>query len=275
MTTSRDIESLFGRFGGDAADYQEVRAEMEADQARSRWPLLGSLDPVGRAEGVPARDARPFVERDEAAVRRDAGIRRDAGVPFESPVPRAGDGAYPPPAAEARAPQPSLSQLSASQPSSSQSLSWYREPARPPFDGLGSGAAGIGATGAAMPNPGATGVGATGTAAPNQGATGPVRGGADTFATAPWAPSPDAARYAAPQPQPPAPAPAAPAATSEPGSLLKKLFAPAAAPASDPAPSGAVPLDRLFDRLRGGEPRTGSEPEAADRPWLIGGRRGT
>ncbi|MGU4701477.1 hypothetical protein K6L09_32915 [Burkholderia cepacia] len=44
MSTSRDIESLFKRFGGDAGRYQEVRAEADAEAARARWPLLGGVE---------------------------------------------------------------------------------------------------------------------------------------------------------------------------------------------------------------------------------------
>ncbi|WP_425115194.1 cellulose biosynthesis protein BcsP [Burkholderia anthina] len=44
MSTSRDIESLFNRFGGDAGRYHEVRAEADAEKARVRWPLLGGVE---------------------------------------------------------------------------------------------------------------------------------------------------------------------------------------------------------------------------------------
>ncbi|RQZ29345.1 hypothetical protein DIE16_29050 [Burkholderia sp. Bp9090] len=44
MSTSRDIESLFKRFGGDAGRYHEVRAEADAEVARARWPLLGGVE---------------------------------------------------------------------------------------------------------------------------------------------------------------------------------------------------------------------------------------
>jgi hypothetical protein len=44
MNTSRDIEKLFEHFGGNAGDYQEVGRENEARSARTRWPLLATLD---------------------------------------------------------------------------------------------------------------------------------------------------------------------------------------------------------------------------------------
>jgi hypothetical protein len=44
MNPSRDIEKLFDQFGGDAGNYQEIGRENEASQARTRWPLLATLD---------------------------------------------------------------------------------------------------------------------------------------------------------------------------------------------------------------------------------------
>jgi hypothetical protein len=44
MNTSRDIEKLFDHFGGNAGDYQEIGRENEAKTARTRWPLLATLD---------------------------------------------------------------------------------------------------------------------------------------------------------------------------------------------------------------------------------------
>jgi hypothetical protein len=44
MNPSRDIEKLFDQFGGDASSYQEIGRENEASHARTRWPLLATLD---------------------------------------------------------------------------------------------------------------------------------------------------------------------------------------------------------------------------------------
>jgi hypothetical protein len=44
MNPSRDIEKLFDQFGGDAGNYQEIGRENEATNARTRWPLLATLD---------------------------------------------------------------------------------------------------------------------------------------------------------------------------------------------------------------------------------------
>ncbi|RKF44285.1 cellulose biosynthesis protein BcsP [Paraburkholderia fungorum] len=44
MSSSSDIEKLFDHFGGDASAYQEIGRENEARSARTRWPLLVTLD---------------------------------------------------------------------------------------------------------------------------------------------------------------------------------------------------------------------------------------
>jgi hypothetical protein len=44
MSSSSDIEKLFDHFGGDANAYQEIGRENEAHSARTRWPLLVTLD---------------------------------------------------------------------------------------------------------------------------------------------------------------------------------------------------------------------------------------
>lgn len=54
MSASEDIRNLFGKFDGQAQQYQEVSREDQAVQARTRWPLLSSiaLDEPGRVPGV-------------------------------------------------------------------------------------------------------------------------------------------------------------------------------------------------------------------------------
>jgi len=170
MTRSRDIESLFARFGGNAGDYQEVRAEAEADDARARWPLLGVLDPIEQRRIAPPGETQ---------------------------------------ASRARAP-----------------ASW-------PL---------LGARMAAEP-----------------------------------------ARVDEPAPaRAPVAAPSVKAA--QPGPLLKKLFSAPPEPAAEPAPEQAVPLERLFDRLRGGGRAAGApdvapghehvgRPTEDGRLWFIGGVR--
>ncbi|MDR5882546.1 cellulose biosynthesis protein BcsP [Caballeronia sp. LZ032] len=60
MNTSRDIEKLFDHFGGNAGDYQEIGRENEAKSARTRWPLLATLDFAQPAipEIAPRRDTQ-------------------------------------------------------------------------------------------------------------------------------------------------------------------------------------------------------------------------
>jgi hypothetical protein len=74
MNTSRDIEKLFDHFGGNAGDYQEIGRENEAQSARTRWPLLATLDL-----------AQPAIP--EIAHRRDA--RADAPRPHTLHTPQA------------------------------------------------------------------------------------------------------------------------------------------------------------------------------------------
>ncbi|SAL13142.1 hypothetical protein AWB73_00467 [Caballeronia turbans] len=68
MNTSRDIEKLFDHFGGNAGDYQEIGRENEARTARTRWPLLATLDFAQPAipEIAPRRDAQPNIARPRA-----------------------------------------------------------------------------------------------------------------------------------------------------------------------------------------------------------------
>jgi hypothetical protein len=68
MNTSRDIEKLFDHFGGNAGDYQEIGRENEARSARTRWPLLATLDFAQPTipEIAPRRDVRASFARDLA-----------------------------------------------------------------------------------------------------------------------------------------------------------------------------------------------------------------
>lgn len=73
MNTSRDIEKLFEHFGGDAGDYQEIGKENEARSARTRWPLLATLD-----------FAQPSIP--EVAQRRDVQLPTARGARGEAPA---------------------------------------------------------------------------------------------------------------------------------------------------------------------------------------------
>ncbi|BAN25145.1 cellulose biosynthesis protein BcsP [Caballeronia insecticola] len=69
MNTSRDIEKLFDHFGGNAGDYQEIGRENEAKTARTRWPLLATLDFAQPTipEIAPRRDVQTNALRSHAA----------------------------------------------------------------------------------------------------------------------------------------------------------------------------------------------------------------
>jgi hypothetical protein len=87
MSSSSDIEKLFDHFGGDANAYQEIGRENEARSARTRWPLLVTLDltqpaipAIGQqrepkpqppmSTAFPATDRQDNTPRDVAAVTR-------------------------------------------------------------------------------------------------------------------------------------------------------------------------------------------------------------
>ena len=73
MSSSSDIEKLFDHFGGDANAYQEIGRENEARSARTRWPLLVTLDLTQPT--IPAigqhREPRPQAQAIEAPVAVD------------------------------------------------------------------------------------------------------------------------------------------------------------------------------------------------------------
>jgi resuscitation-promoting factor RpfA len=234
MHTSSDIETLFGRFGGDAAGYREIRMENEAQEARDRWPLLGMIDPrkvdvsaTGKphgqaatgAAGTPgsAGEAAPGTEpppaRSQAALRRSAPLfarspRRDVAQMIDKPAhttPGSGEFRFSPPPGQQAAPQEAAPSL--------------------PEE--------------AVPAPSAA----------NEAVAAP-RVAPRNFGV------PPAATNVAPA----VAAPAASPAFAPGGAPLRKLFGAGAASASQQgqgqagAPSAAVEdhLDRLFDRLREG-----------------------
>jgi hypothetical protein len=71
MNPSRDIEKLFDQYGGNAGDYQEIGRETEARTARTRWPLLATLDfsqpsIPGIAQRGPLLPANPLTQSQSA-----------------------------------------------------------------------------------------------------------------------------------------------------------------------------------------------------------------
>ncbi|OAJ62527.1 hypothetical protein A6V36_21510 [Paraburkholderia ginsengiterrae] len=98
MSSSSDIEKLFEHFGGDATAYQEIGRENEARTARTRWPLLETLDltqPAIPAIGerrelnpqTPANIAQPVVA-DEDTTPKDAASVTRAKAPLFTRSPR-------------------------------------------------------------------------------------------------------------------------------------------------------------------------------------------
>ena len=73
MNPSRDIEKLFDKFGGDAGNYQEIGRENEAIHARTRWPLLATLDlsQPSIPSIMPRRDAQLPHTQDRSGEHRN------------------------------------------------------------------------------------------------------------------------------------------------------------------------------------------------------------
>lgn len=94
MSSSSDIEKLFDHFGGDANAYQEIGRENEAHSARTRWPLLVTLDlkqplipPIGqraqaRPEPVADEASALAIERQDPATPKDAASVTRAKAPL-------------------------------------------------------------------------------------------------------------------------------------------------------------------------------------------------
>jgi hypothetical protein len=75
MNTSRDIEKLFDHFGGNATDYQEIGRENEAKTARTRWPLLATLDFAQPA--IPEIATRRDGHANTSRAHEQTGVARD------------------------------------------------------------------------------------------------------------------------------------------------------------------------------------------------------
>jgi hypothetical protein len=87
MSPSSDIETLFGHFGGNAGDYQEIGRENEASSARTRWPLLVTLDLTQPA--IPAIPKRrdPLAKPADEAAQAPADDAQAANAPAEAARP--------------------------------------------------------------------------------------------------------------------------------------------------------------------------------------------
>ncbi|MGY6126256.1 cellulose biosynthesis protein BcsP [Paraburkholderia strydomiana] len=324
MSSSSDIEKLFDHFGGDANAYQEIGRENEAHSARTRWPLLVTLDlkqplipPIGqraqaRPQPVADEAAALAVERQEPPTPKDAASVTRAKAPLftrshrryippvvvaaATPAAPRGASRFGAPETHGEVAQATASKAAdaASMPVSSPVPPATRQgepvavvaptakiasiaplapvsavppiPPIPPIPPFMQSAPAI----AAASNPPAASARTSAAPPAWAQAPAPVRSGPGAARTPHAAPAPAPART-----QPFMSAPTTMAA-SQPTSILGKLFSSQAetAPLHAAAPATqAVPLQSLFDRLRG-TPRAAaasavSAEPAESRSWLV------
>ncbi|PQV49734.1 cellulose biosynthesis protein BcsP [Paraburkholderia sp. BL21I4N1] len=268
MSSSSDIEKLFDHFGGDANAYQEIGRENEARSARTRWPLLVTLDlsqptipAIGQrvARAQPPVAATPLAADPQDTPPKDAASVTRAKAPLFTRSHRRDI----PPVAVAAAPS-----------NAPRGASRFGELELPETVAKIDAVTPVAPTVARVDAVAAEVV--------------PAAQAATPIASAPVA----AVQYRAPvsQPIPPSP-PVAPtwtqpvaAAPAAPASILGKLFAlePAATP-PQPAASqtAAAPLHSVFDRLRGTPAQPVAAPVSTTRAaapapsnsWLVNGPR--
>jgi hypothetical protein len=312
MSSSSDIEKLFDHFGGDANAYQEIGRENEARSARTRWPLLVTLDltqPTIPAIGQ-RREAKPQspVAASPVAVDRQDTTPKDAASVTRAKAPlftRSHRRDIPPVAVAA----PASTQRGASRFGELES----KDDAAPLAV---AGAARVG-TVAAQASPAAF-VAPVAVAPVDVAPVSVAPISADPVSAAPasalpatvppvialrtpiaqtipsvapsWANAPAPVRAhtsaplapSAPSTLPAATAPAAP--TQQAASILGKLFAPEPEPTPpqpDAASGESAPLQGIFDRLRGAPAQTAAAPAGAtsaaaprtSNSWLVNGPR--
>ncbi|SAL23180.1 hypothetical protein AWB71_01212 [Caballeronia peredens] len=245
MNTSRDIEKLFDHFGGNAGDYQEIGRENEARTARTRWPLLATLDFAQPTipEIAPRRDAQMNPSRSHAAEPDAERAESSAAAAAPTPILRGRQQLF------TRPHRRTIPPVKAPE---AESLSALR------FSVLGESASSESAT---MPDAAiAPATNVPPVHAPV--AAKPVAndGSASTQAATATFGSSFLARRASAQPAP-APVPSVPAAraaepapatAAAPQSILGKLFKPQTQTAAS-APAGS--LDAMFERLRHASPQ--------------------
>lgn len=308
MSSSSDIEKLFDHFGGDANAYQEIGRENEARSARTRWPLLVTLDltqPTIPAIGQ-RREAKPQSHAAEApvAVDRQDTTPKDATAVTRAKAPlftRSPRRDIPPVAVAAPASAPKgasrFGELESKHDATSQAALGAAR-----VDGV----APVAAQAAPASAPAQTAPVASAPRAAQPVAVSPAVSPAvvpvaiplrppvmqTVSSTAPaWTQTPASARADTTTTAPSAPmlaptSPTAPAAPTQPASILGKLFAPepafAAAPPQPAATaSESAPLQAIFERLRGAPARPAAAPAGAARAatpatsnsWLVNGPR--
>ncbi|MFM0729943.1 cellulose biosynthesis protein BcsP [Paraburkholderia sediminicola] len=293
MSSSSDIEKLFDHFGGDASAYQEIGRENEARSARTRWPLLVTLDltqpaipAIGQrrepastalAQNASAADRQDTTPKDAASVTRakaplfTRSHRRDIPPVAVATQPAAPSGASrfgaletndeaaaaqsAPAAPVVTAPVPPVMP-----PASMPPVTQFHAPAAPVTQPMAS----------MPPNTLMPRVGIPAAApAPRAATSAPLNATAPTWAQAPTPAHTYTTTRTTPRP---------------PASILGKLFAPEPEPAPpQPAatPSESAPLQSVFDRLRGTPAQTAAAPASAPRAatpaasnsWLVNGPR--
>jgi hypothetical protein len=81
MSVSEDVANLFGKFGGQPEQYQEIGRDEDAKAARANWPLLASIQ-------VGAGTIAPAVGRPGVAPSAPADLPVPASLPVQAaPVP--------------------------------------------------------------------------------------------------------------------------------------------------------------------------------------------
>ncbi|PRX33107.1 cellulose biosynthesis protein BcsR [Paraburkholderia sp. BL18I3N2] len=305
MSSSSDIEKLFDHFGGDANAYQEIGRENEARSARTRWPLLVTLDltqptipaigqhrePRPQAQAVEAPvavDRQDSTPKDAASVTRakaplfTRSHRRDippvaVAAPVNVPKGASRFGELEtkndatPPAAVGAVRVEAVAPVAAQAARPAAPAPVQSAPAATPF----ASAAIPAQTAPLAPVPHAAPPASVPPAIPLRP---PVMQTVGAAAAPSWAQTPAPARPYASSTAPTAPsAPATSAAPAQPASILGKLFAPEPAFASAPpqpakASDTSAPLQSVFDRLRG-TPAQAAAPAAPSNSWLINGPR--
>lgn len=234
MNTSRDIKKLFDHFGGNAGDYQEIGRENEAKSARTRWPLLATLDFAQPAipEIAPRRDsqASTFDTPGSEPAARPTPIHRGRPQLFTRPHRRT----IPPVDAPAAQSLSALRFSALADPAATET-EIETEPDKAPAPAPVAGVAPVEAPAPAEPRP----------AAPTFGSSVLAR------RTAPAASAPAATPAELPRVQP--------APEAEAPSILGKLFKPQTPPAPN-APANS--LQSMFDRLRHTGEAANTQPAA-------------
>jgi hypothetical protein len=303
MSSSSDIEKLFDHFGGDANAYQEIGRENEARSARTRWPLLVTLDltqpaipAIGQrrevASQASAQDAAAAVDRQDTTPKDATSVtrakaplftrshRRDIPPVVVPAQPAAPSGASrfgaletnadaAAQATQATQAAPAAARIDAVPPVATQAAPAVAPPHVSP----------VAAQVATSPIPPAMPPASIPPVAlfrtPAMPVTQPMAG-LPANAVTPRAEIPALTPRATAAPAPtwaPAPAPAhtyttGPAAPKPSASILGKLFAPepTLAPPQPAAPaSESAPLQSVFDRLRGTPAQTAAAPAGAPR----------